>query len=120
MCQQRDDCDHYGVGLVRPIEGRTFCFRECPVAHAAFVAPFLLTMNADVSFSDLPSCHTRLVRAECFLRVHWLLLFCIHTQILPKFPFFASLYSPPRLAVVLPDYVSWVLSSQKQLFQIAQ
>jgi hypothetical protein len=85
-------CDHDAqcvMILVRAIERRAFRFRKCLVTHVADIPPFLLAVHADITFADLPTCHTRHIRAKYFLRVHWLLVL-FHTQIVPVDPFFAN------------------------------
>lgn len=88
--QQRDHNGHVCVGLVRSIERCALRFCKGTVAYIAFVTPFLLAVNTDIAFADLPSCQTRLIGAKYFLRVHWSLVCVFHTQIVPMFPFFST------------------------------
>jgi hypothetical protein len=73
ISQQRNHQQHR-LGLRwQPIEDRSLCRRETLFARNIDVPLFLLAMDANVSFSNLPSCRAIDIRAKYVLGVQGLL-----------------------------------------------
>jgi hypothetical protein len=64
VSQQRNHQQHRLRLCAQPIENRPFRRRKRLLALIADVPLFLLTMQADVSFFDLPSCRAINIRAK--------------------------------------------------------
>lgn len=73
MREQGNDRRHHIWGSLQAIKDRAFRRRKRLVADMA-VALFFETMNADIAFTNLPSCQTVQVGAEYGLWIHWSLL----------------------------------------------
>lgn len=69
--------------LAQSLEHRSSSSTERLFARLTPIALPLAVMNPDVTRSDLASCATRQVRAKYPRRVHRLLLFCLHENIMP-------------------------------------
>src|SRR5205823_1688172 len=55
---------------------------RCFADGTAIALPFAI-MDTNIALSSLASCRTRLIRAKCFRRVHWLWCTLLHKHILP-------------------------------------
>ncbi len=80
---ERDNQDDECLVSAAAMEDGAGASAEGLAADGAAVAPFLLTMDADVALSQLASCRTGQGGAPYLLRIHGLLLFGFVTQDCP-------------------------------------
>jgi len=71
ISQQSYHDDHNVFGRPQPVEEGAFVFGKRLAALMADISPLFLTMDADVTFADSPSCRAVRIVAKLSLWVHW-------------------------------------------------
>ena len=82
--QEGHDDHNQFLWFAQPFKHRCPTATErCFADGTAIALPFAI-MDTNIALSSLASCRTRLIRAKCFRRVHWLWCTLLHKYILPR------------------------------------